>query len=78
MASALETRIRKLERRAAVVAEAAEAAKANANKPPFDWARYIQLFQEMMEADPEHWQEQWWKEFGEYYAQEIRAADNKN
>ena len=50
MASALETRIKKLESRVAVVAEAA---KANANKPPFDWEAYNRMCEELYAEHPE-------------------------
>jgi hypothetical protein len=86
MASALETRIRKLESQVAVIAERS---KGHVNKPPFDWEGYIRIWREMEEAHLEWWRgfEEWSKfnvddetdkTVGGHDDQEIRAADNKN
>ena len=69
MASALETRIRKLESQAAVVAEAAEKAKAKANEPPFDWEEYVRLFRKMDEEHPRWWADEQW------YVQQLGHAE---
>jgi len=53
MASALETRIRKLESRVAVVAERS---MGHVNKPPFDWEEYFRLLRELYAEHPE-WSE---------------------
>ena len=53
MASALETRIRKLESRVAV---AAVQSMGHVNKAPFDWEGFIRLFREIYAVHPEWWE----------------------
>jgi hypothetical protein len=63
MASALETRIRKLESR---IERVAAQSMGHVKKPPFDWEGYIRLFREMDEAHPEWWRglnEREWSKF---------------
>ena len=62
MASALETRIRKLESRVAV---AAVQSMGHVNKPPFDWEAYNRAFEEFYAKNPQ-WSEsvEWWELVG--------------
>jgi hypothetical protein len=49
MASALETRIRKLESR---IERVAAQSMGHVNKPPFDWEAFNRLFEEMYAEHP--------------------------
>ena len=62
MASALETRVRKLESR---VVEIALRSTLHMNKPPYDWEAYNRALEEFYAEHPEWWQSvEWWESVG--------------